>query len=97
MNLEKSKNMKENIERAMIDREKFRRDLDWCTEFYKKHQEGIPQGKYVMVVYPEEEVKIFHTYDEAINEVNKLPDNVAALVTEHPMEEMILGARGLFL
>jgi hypothetical protein len=83
----------ENINKLKTKKEKFFEDLGWCEEYYMKNREGIPKGEYIVVVYPKPEIKRYKTYEAALEEVNKLPAEVAALVTEHPIEDvgMIVG------
>lgn len=64
------------------------RELQWCESYYLNNSENIPNGKYVTVIYPRQEILQFDTFQEAIN-ATKGTKGRGKFVVEHPWDPMV--------
>lgn len=62
----------------------------WCQRLYDKYIQDSPhkikQGQYAALVYPDEKVHLFDTYELALRGTRALARNRGLLITEHRMD-----------
>ena len=62
----------------------------WCREYYQSYvqtsAEEIKEDQYVAIIYPEQQVHLFDTYESAVRGSRILAHNHGLFITQHPIQ-----------